>query len=95
MLTKNKNAANFHARKEIAEMMSKEKYFITLTEAAELLGISRFTLSLWIKKDQEIKKNNIPEVIILKVNPLSIFNNICPDNTLAANLRPRDIFLVK
>ena len=36
-----------------------------------------------------------PEVIILYVNPLRIFNNMCPDNMLAANLSPRDTFLAR
>jgi len=40
-------------------------------------------------------KNRIPEFIILKVNPLNIFNNIWPDNILAANLNPKDTFLAK
>ena len=41
------------------------------------------------------KKNIIPEVIILYVNPLSIFKSMCPDSTFAANLRPSDTFLAK
>jgi len=41
-----------------------------------------------------IKKMN-PELIILYVNPLKIFNNICPDKMLAANLSPKDTFLAK
>ena len=36
------------------------------------------------------KKKIIPELIILYVKPLSILSNICPLNTLAANLSPRD-----
>lgn len=36
-----------------------------------------------------------PEHIMLKVKPLKILNNMCPDNMLAANLNPRDIFLAK
>ena len=40
-------------------------------------------------------KYNIPDVIILYVKPLNILNNICPDNTFAANLKPNDIFLAK
>jgi hypothetical protein len=40
-------------------------------------------------------KNKIPELIILNVNPLNILSNICPDNTLAANLNPKDTFLAK
>ena len=35
-------------------------------------------------------KNIIPLVIMLYVNPLSIDSNICPLNTLAANLSPKD-----
>jgi hypothetical protein len=34
-----------------------------------------------------------PALNILKVKPLKIFNNICPANILAANLRPNDMFL--
>lgn len=36
-----------------------------------------------------------PEHIMLKVKPLKILNNMCPDNMLAANLKPREIFLAK
>jgi hypothetical protein len=36
-----------------------------------------------------IKKIN-PEFIILYVNPLSIFNSICPESMFAANLNPRE-----
>lgn len=36
------------------------KKFITNQEAADLMGISRSTLAGWIKKDQNIKKNNLP-----------------------------------
>ena len=32
---------------------------------------------------------------MLYVNPLSIFNNICPAKILAANLSPKDTFLAK
>ena len=35
-------------------------------------------------------KKIIPEFIMLYVNPLSILSNICPLNTLAANLNPRE-----
>jgi len=44
-------------------------------------------------------KGNIPNIPInpdfniLNVKPLNINNNICPANTLAANLRPSDTFL--
>lgn len=41
------------------------------------------------------KKNIKPEVIILQVKPASIFNSICPDRILAANLSPSEIFLAK
>lgn len=41
------------------------------------------------------KKNIKPLVIILYVNPAKIFNNICPLNILAPNLRPRLTFLDK
>ena len=41
------------------------------------------------------KKNNIPLVIILYVNPLKIDNNMWPDNMFAANLKPKEIFLAK
>src|SRR5437879_5424245 len=40
-------------------------------------------------------KKIIPEVIILYVNPLKIFNSMCPANMLAANLSPKDTFLAK
>ena len=36
-----------------------------------------------------------PEHIMLKVKPLKMLNNMCPDNMLAANLNPREIFLAK
>ena len=36
------------------------------------------------------KKKIIPEFIILYVNPLSIFNSICPLSIFAANLNPKD-----
>src|ERR1700712_3025061 len=44
-------------------------------------------------------KGNIPNIpinpdfSILNVNPLNMNNNICPANTLAANLNPNDMFL--
>src|SRR5450432_4737966 len=41
------------------------------------------------------KKNINPEVIILYVKPANMFNNICPDKILAANLNPNEIFLAK
>src|ERR1700738_5003645 len=41
------------------------------------------------------KKNITPEVIILYVKPANIFNNMCPDKILAANLNPNEIFLAK
>ena len=41
------------------------------------------------------KKDIIPEVIILYVKPLNIFKSIWPDKILAANLKPKDIFLAK
>lgn len=41
-------------------MENKEKKFITIKEASHLMGISRSTLALWIKKDQNIKNNNLP-----------------------------------
>ena len=41
------------------------------------------------------KKNTIPEVIILYVNPLNILSNIWPESILAANLSPNDTFLAK
>lgn len=41
------------------------------------------------------KKKINPEVIMLYVKPANIFNNICPDNILAANLSPKEIFLAK
>ena len=41
------------------------------------------------------KKKINPVVIMLYVKPASIFNNICPDNILAANLNPKEIFLAK
>lgn len=37
----------------------------------------------------------IPELIILYVNPLNMFNSIWPDKILAANLSPKDTFLAK
>ena len=40
-------------------------------------------------------KKIIPELIILYVNPLNIFNSIWPDKILAANLSPKDTFLAK
>lgn len=41
------------------------------------------------------KKKINPEVIMLYVKPANIFNNICPDKILAANLSPNEIFLAK
>jgi hypothetical protein len=41
------------------------------------------------------KKNTRLEVIILYVNPLNIFSNICPESTLAASLKPSETFLAK
>lgn len=41
------------------------------------------------------KKNIIPLVIILYVKPAKIFNSIWPESILAANLRPKDIFLAR
>jgi hypothetical protein len=41
------------------------------------------------------KKKIKPLVIILYVNPAKMFNNICPLNILAPNLRPRLTFLDK
>jgi len=41
------------------------------------------------------KKNINPEFIILYVNPLNMFKSIWPDNMLAANLKPNEIFLAK
>ena len=40
-------------------------------------------------------KKMIPELIILYVNPLNMFNSIWPDKILAANLSPKDTFLAK
>ena len=37
-----------------------------------------------------MKKKKIPDVIILYVNPLRIFNNICPEIILAPNLNPKE-----
>jgi len=42
------------------------------------------------KGNKAKKKKIIPELIILYVNPLSIFNSICPLNIFAANLNPRE-----
>jgi hypothetical protein len=36
------------------------------------------------------KKKTTPEHIILYVNPLRMFNNICPESMFAANLNPRE-----
>ncbi|MCN0155275.1 hypothetical protein NDQ86_25125 [Salinispora arenicola] len=41
------------------------------------------------------KKNNIPLVIILYVNPLKIDKSMCPDKIFAANLNPKETFLDK
>lgn len=41
-------------------MENKEKKFLTIMEAADLMGINRGTLRSWIKKDQNIKNNNLP-----------------------------------
>ena len=40
-------------------------------------------------------KNIIPLVIILYVKPANIFNSIWPDNMLAPNLNPSEMFLAK
>jgi len=42
------------------------------------------------KGNKPINKNRIPEVIMLYVNPLNIFNSICPAKILAPNLNPKD-----
>ena len=47
------------------------------------------------KGNKPKKKNTIPDVIILQVNPLKIFKSICPDNIFAANLKPKDTFLAR
>ena len=41
------------------------------------------------------KKKSIPEAIILYVKPLNIFKSIWPDKILAANLKPKEIFLAR
>ena len=41
------------------------------------------------------KKKINPEVIILYVKPAKIFNNMCPESILAANLSPNEIFLAR
>ena len=41
------------------------------------------------------KKNNIPLVIILYVNPLKIDKSMWPDKILAASLKPKETFLDK
>lgn len=41
------------------------------------------------------KKNMNPEVIMLYVNPLNIFNNMWPESMFAANLNPNETFLAK
>jgi len=48
-----------------------------------------------LKGNKPTKKYINPDVIILKVNPLNIFNNICPESTLAANLNPNETYLAK
>ena len=40
-------------------------------------------------------KNSTPELIILYVNPLKMFNNMCQLSTFAANLSPSEIFLAR
>jgi hypothetical protein len=47
------------------------------------------------KGNKPKKKYNIPDVIILYVNPLNILSSICPAKTLAANLNPSETFLAK
>ncbi len=47
------------------------------------------------KGNKPKKKKINPEVIMLYVKPLKIFNNMCPDSILAANLSPSEIFLAK
>jgi predicted DNA-binding transcriptional regulator AlpA len=56
-------------------MEDKGKKFITLTEAAHLMGINRTTLHLWIKKDQNIKKNNLPPSEDFKCPPYGRMGN--------------------
>ena len=48
-----------------------------------------------LKGNNATIKYKKPEFIILYVKPLKIFNNMWPDNILAASLRPRDTFLAK
>lgn len=50
-------------------MKSKDKIFLNLTEAAELLGIHRTTLHTWLKKDKELKKNKIVDAGDFKCPP--------------------------
>lgn len=40
-------------------MKSKDKFFLNLSEASELLGIHRTTLHSWIKKDKKLKENKM------------------------------------
>jgi hypothetical protein len=47
------------------------------------------------KGNNPAKKNKIPLVIILKVNPLKITSKRCPATILAPSLRPKDTALDK
>ena len=48
-----------------------------------------------VKGNKPNTRYSRPEFIILYVNPLNIFSNMWPDNILAANLKPNEIFLAK
>ena len=48
-----------------------------------------------IRGKKATKKDKKPEFIMLYVNPLKIFNNICPLKIFAANLNPNETFLAK
>ena len=45
--------------------------------------------------NKPIKKNRIPLVIILQVNPLNIDKSMCPEIILAAKRKPKLTFLAK
>lgn len=50
-------------------MENLEKDFISVDEAAKLLGVHRTTLRAWVLKEIKIKKNNLPYPELFKCPP--------------------------
>lgn len=56
-------------------MDNSDKDFINFREAAKILGINRGTLHGWVKKDQDIKKSNLPAPLKFKCPPYGRIGN--------------------